>query len=226
MQQEISFPPGWWISGCPRTSSTSKLENRRGKEQCKEWWYWGQEKGSQRPDAEQSLVCQSARKEQQLRLRKRTIANQQDGSPNIKLPRDNAIMTRSWDSVLEKLPWRRESFLWEQLPSVTSLLCDNSEIQWRGDVNQNIQRSIQTNTFWTLISIKYEHCNFLLLSEQCSPSCFLCSLYWRFSSQRHSSCELCVGKYFFALALQSHSCLSSCHWKRDKLTMTHFWNIT
>ena len=47
-----------------------------------------------------------------------------------------------------------------------------------------------------------------------------------FSSQRHSSCELCVGKYFFALALQSHSCLSSCHWKRDKLTMTHFWNIT
>ena len=128
----------------------------------------------------------------------------------------------------ETVFWRsfRESFLWEQLPSVTSLLCDNSEIQWRGDVNQNIQRSNRQTHFghWFRLNMNIAISCCSVSSSHPLVSSVVCI--GVFSSQRHSSCELCVGKYFFALALQSHSCLSSCHWKRDKPTMTHFWNIT
>ena len=98
----LSFSSGWWISGCPWSSSSSKLETGRGEEGEQpggggggDQWEGGEGGGG---GDQREVVRQPAGEERQLWLRKRwSVAKQENGSSGFKLSwdDDDSLVTKS-----------------------------------------------------------------------------------------------------------------------------------
>ena len=132
----LSFSSGWWISGCPWSSSSSKLETGGGEEGEQpggggggDQWEGGEGGGG---GDQREVVRQPAGEERQLWLRKRwSVAKQENGSSGFKLSRDDddSLVTKSQPSDLHFCQPERSTPLNEPEAAVKVVILNYSH-QW------------------------------------------------------------------------------------------------